>query len=160
VLTYQHSPVCTALHTQCAERNCVALLPLPHPTLPNTSTQPTVCGYCCAQGAFVIHPPTSDSFAAQQPSQLLTARQTPNHRPLSSTASGRFKTFQLGGAPSHAISSSTPPHAAPAAAATVAITTPCSTLGPAPVFFSYLRTEEHRLRQAKALLLMRRACNV
>jgi hypothetical protein len=37
------------------------------------------------------------------------------------------------------------------------------TLGPNQdplLFFSNLRTEEHRLRQAKALLLMRRTCNL
>jgi hypothetical protein len=28
------------------------------------------------------------------------------------------------------------------------------------LFFSNLRTEEHRLRQAKALFLMRRTCNL
>jgi hypothetical protein len=37
------------------------------------------------------------------------------------------------------------------------------TLGPNQdplLFFSNLRTEEHRLKQAKALLLMRRTCNL
>jgi hypothetical protein len=37
------------------------------------------------------------------------------------------------------------------------------TLGPSLdplLFFSNLRTEEHRLRQAEALLLMRRTCNL
>jgi hypothetical protein len=33
-------------------------------------------------------------------------------------------------------------------------------IGPGPVLLPNLRTEEHRLRQAKALLLMRRTCNL